>query len=219
MLLALAIGSFLESGISSALLKKMSPAAVVRVGLFLEFIGVLAMTLGLTSQATWTFLVPCLFVYGLGVGLATAQLTGVILQEIPQELTGQGSGTQSTARQIGAALGIAILGTVLFTFSAAAFDRTLTDELCDLPDNVRNELVTALDRSAGAARPSMTAESPEVGAAAADAFTTGTKLSAGIGAAFLAMGFATTFRLHSRRAEHCPRRSRGLRPGNGVNAR
>ncbi|WP_413249989.1 hypothetical protein [Sinomonas flava] len=35
-------------------------------------------------------------------------------------LSGQASGTQSTSRQIGSALGIAVLGTVLFSSAAGA---------------------------------------------------------------------------------------------------
>ncbi len=56
-----------------------------------------------------------LFGYGLGVGMATAQLTSVILAEIPVAESGQASGMQSTFRQLGSALGVAVLGTVLFT--------------------------------------------------------------------------------------------------------
>ena len=66
---------------------------------------------------------PFLFVYGFGVGLATAQLTGVVLSDVPVRESGQASGTQSTSRQVGSALGIAILGTVLFTSTAGIPDR------------------------------------------------------------------------------------------------
>jgi hypothetical protein len=58
-------------------------------------------------------LVPPLGVYGVGVGLATAQLTNVALAEIPRDESGVASGGTSTLRQVGSALGIAILGTVL----------------------------------------------------------------------------------------------------------
>lgn len=200
-LLALAVGSFMASGMSSGMLKKMTPIAIVRVGLFLEFAGILALAIGLSSNSTWVFLVPCLFLYGLGVGLATAQLTGVILIDVPQELSGQGSGTQSTARQVGSALGIAILGTVLFTTSVTHYERTLEQGFPMLPGDVRSELVTTLDRTAGAAIPAITASHPDAGAAAAHAFTAGTKWSAYIGAGFLAVGFGITFRLHPQRDE------------------
>lgn len=198
-LLALAGGSFAASGISSGLLKKISPLEIVRVGLLLECGGILLLAVGLTVESTWVFLVPCLFIYGLGVGLATAQLTGVILHDVPKQLSGQGSGTQSTARQIGSALGIAILGTVLFTASSAAFGDSLDRDFSHIAADTRPELVTTLDRSAGAAIPAMTAQDPEVGAAAAEAFTSGTKWSAFIGAGFLAIGFAATFNMRPQR--------------------
>jgi len=70
---------------------------------------------------------------GFGVGLATAQLTGVVLKDVPVAASGQGSGTSSTARQIGSALGIAILGTILFTSAGTALDARLSN----LPDAVR----------------------------------------------------------------------------------
>ena len=56
-----------------------------------------------------------LFLYGAGVGLATAQLTSVILAEVPVEQSGQASGLQSTFRQLGSSLGVAILGALFFT--------------------------------------------------------------------------------------------------------
>ena len=56
---------------------------------------------------------PGLFVYGLGVGFATAQLTGVILSEVPVSESGQASAVQSTSRQMGAAIGTALLGATL----------------------------------------------------------------------------------------------------------
>jgi EmrB/QacA subfamily drug resistance transporter len=67
-LLALALGSFLASGISSGLLKTMSTISVVRLGLFLELLGILAMAVFLRADSTWILLVPCLFAYGIGVG-------------------------------------------------------------------------------------------------------------------------------------------------------
>jgi hypothetical protein len=55
--------------------------------------------------------------------------------------------------------------------------------------------------SAGAAIPQLIARDPEVGNAAATAFTDGTRLSAVAAAGLLLVGFAATFGLHSRRDE------------------
>lgn len=54
-----------------------------------------------------------LVAYGLGLGLASAQLTGTVLNEIPVGSSGQASATQSTVRQVGSALGTAFAGAAL----------------------------------------------------------------------------------------------------------
>ena len=111
-LLPLAVGSFAASGFGAALAARRRPLLVVRLGIILELLGVLGIGLVVTpSTAAWELVVP-LFVYGMGVGLATAQLTGVVLAGVPVGRAGRAPGTQSTARQIGSALGIAILGTI-----------------------------------------------------------------------------------------------------------
>jgi hypothetical protein len=40
------------------------------------------------------------FAYGLGVGFATAQLTSVVLSDVPREVSGLASGTNSMLRQV-----------------------------------------------------------------------------------------------------------------------
>jgi hypothetical protein len=59
--------------------------------------------------------------YGVGIGLAIAQLSNLVLSDIPAEKTGQASGATNTVRQLGASLGIAVIGAVLFgTFASAS---------------------------------------------------------------------------------------------------
>ncbi len=200
-LLALALGSFFASGMSAGLSRKLTPIAMVRTGLAAEIVGVLGLAWAFSPTAGWLSITPFLFIYGIGVGLATAQLTGVILQEVPVDRSGQGSGTQSTARQVGSALGIAVLGTVLFTATGAVLDSQLHREYPELSAEARSEVVDVVVVSAGAAIPQLTAENPELGASAATAFTDGTRLSALVGAGFLLVGFAATFGLAPRREE------------------
>jgi hypothetical protein len=51
----------------------------------------------------------------LGSGFTFSQLTNVILSDIPGTKAGVASGTNSTVRQVGNALGIAVIGTVVTT--------------------------------------------------------------------------------------------------------
>ncbi len=194
-LLALAVGSFVASGFAGAFGNRIRPVVIVRVGLAAEIVGVAGLGFVIGPDTAWGLLIPFLFVYGFGVGLATAQLTGVVLKDVPLEQSGQGSGTQSTARQIGSALGIAILGTVLFTTAGAQLDARLADR--GVPDATRDQVVTQVVDSSGAAiaglekDPSMsdTVEDAKI------AFSDGTKYSAFAAAGFLAIGFAATLSL------------------------
>ena len=215
-LLALALGSFVASGVSGAFGNKISPETIVRMGIVAEIIGVTGLGLVITAQATWLVVVPFLFVYGIGVGLATAQLTGVVLKDVPVAQSGQGSGTSSTARQIGSALGIAVLGTVLFTAVGASLDAKLA-EVPGLPAETRSEIVDAVVDSAGSVIPSLEEQSPELADAAREAFSDGTRYSAYAAAGFLVLGFLATLRL-SGTAPHAEPRTGTAAPGESIPA-
>lgn len=206
-LLWLAGGAFLASGIGGALSGKLPPARAVQIGVLLELIGVLGIGLVASQENGWVWIAPFLLIYGIGIGLATAQLTGVIMVDVPMEKTGQGSGSQSTVRQVGSALGIAVLGTVLFTGTQLSLEQRL-DEL-SVPSSQIAIVTDAVVESAGSAIPGLEAGllanqiepglAAEIKEAAGDAFTDGAKWSAWAAAGFLLLGFASTFNLRSRK--------------------
>jgi len=195
LLLALAGGSFVASGAAGASSGKVPAVVVVRVGILAEIIGIAWAGFIIGPDAAWGWLIPALAVYGFGVGLATAQLTGVILQDVPVEKSGQGSGMQSTARQVGSALGVAILGTVLFTTTGGVLAASLDD--AGVPSAAADKVVTAVVDSAGAAIAGLEADpsQAQVADAARTAFSDGTRASALTAAGFLVIGLGATFAL------------------------
>jgi hypothetical protein len=201
-LLWLAGGAFLASGIGGALSGKLPPARAVQIGVLLELVGVVGVGVFASVGSGWGPIAPLLFIYGIGVGLATAQLTGVIMVDVPNEQAGQASGSQSTVRQVGSALGIAVLGTMLFSGTQASLETRLDD--LAVPESGQVMIVDAVVDSAGGAIPSLEqALTPQVGqdvaqqivVASEEAFTDGAKLAAWAAAAFLLLGFFSTFRL------------------------
>jgi EmrB/QacA subfamily drug resistance transporter len=198
-LLWLAGGAFLASGVGGAMSGKLAPAMAVRIGVGLELLGVIGVAVFANDQVGWGPLAPCLFLYGLGIGLATAQLTGVIMVDVPMDKIGQGSGSQSTVRQIGSALGIAVLGTVLFTQLQASLLAKLAE--LNMPEEMAKNFTNSVVESAGGSIPGMSAGMvpDNIIQAAKDAFTEGTKWSALAAGVFLALGFIATFRLSSRK--------------------
>ncbi|MFY1700423.1 MFS transporter [Micromonospora sp. WMMA1923] len=195
-LLPLAVGSFLSSGLGALLTRRFGAVRVVQVGVAAELVGVAGLGLVVAPDTTWWAPLGLLFVYGVGVGLATAQLTGVSLRQVPVRQSGQGSGVQSTARQVGSAFGVAVLGTVLF----ASLGGILGDRLADQPGldpGQRDQIVTAVRQSGGAAIGGLAAD-PRTAAVAEEArtaFSTATRYAAFAAAGFLLLGLAACARL------------------------
>jgi len=196
-LLPLAIGSFLAGGAAAVLVGRAGALAVVRLGLAFEVVGIAGLGLVVAPDTSWWAPVPFLATYGFGVGLANSQLASVVLSEVPVAKSGQGSGTTETSLQIGSALGIAILGTVLFAGVAAGLDDRLTGG--PLPPAEREQVVAAVRDTAGAAieglreRPGGAA----VADAAEEAFSDATRYTAFTAAGFLVLGLLATLRLPS----------------------
>lgn len=202
-LLWLAGGAFAASGIGGALSGKLPPARAVQLGVLLEIVGIVGFGLVASTDTGWQAIAPFLFLYGVGVGLATAQLTGVIMVDVPMDKTGQGSGSQSTVRQIGSALGIAVIGTMLFTGT----ESSLQNRLDDVGVSTANQIVIVdtVVESAGAVIPQLsaivaatgveTATADAIQEASGEAFTDGAQLAAYAAAGFLVLGFFSTFRL------------------------
>ncbi|TXH45334.1 MAG: MFS transporter [Actinobacteria bacterium] len=195
-LLALAAGSFLASGFGVMLNKRRGPIFVVRTGLVLEIVGIVGIGLIASPDASVWPIVGFLFVYGLGVGLATAQLTNVVLADVPVAESGQGSGMSSTTRQIGSALGIAILGTVLFSGLGSSLNGKL-EEAPGVPPELREQTVSTVVTTAGSVIPAWrTAPATQPLAEAASAsLATATRWAAFAAAGFLVIGLFASLSL------------------------
>jgi EmrB/QacA subfamily drug resistance transporter len=126
-LLALASGAFVAAGLVPALTPRIGRRNVVLLGMALELVGILVIALTIApDMATWT-IEGALLVYGIGVGFATAQLTSLLLSEVPVAQSGAASGMSSTSRQLGSALGIAIVGTVFAVGVQSGVEQRLDD--------------------------------------------------------------------------------------------
>ncbi len=165
LLVSLAVGAFLASGVTPQLSRSLGQRAVVQIGLGLEAAAVAGLALTISLSIQWWLLSLCLFVYGVGVGMATAQLSSIIMSEVPRAQGGQASGLQSTIRQLGSALGVAVLGTLLVTSLGRGMESRLAD--AGMPVAARERVVEIVRGSAGAAIPGLAADPATAPAAAA----------------------------------------------------
>ncbi|MEU9110613.1 MFS transporter [Streptomyces sp. NPDC048483] len=110
--LPLALMSLLVGAVGGRLLQRLAPQLPVGIGLLLVGAGALLHTALLGDGAGWATLVPGLAVGGLGVGAAMPVLVSAALGAAPPQRAGMASGAVNTFRQLGFAIGIAVLGTV-----------------------------------------------------------------------------------------------------------
>ncbi len=188
----LAIGTFLISGGTPQLARRMGGRAVVQLGIGLEIIAILGLGFSFSVGAAFWVLAAWLFLYGVGVGLATAQLTSVILAEVPVEQSGEASGLQSTVRQLGSALGIALLGTVLVTTLKFDFATALSG-MTDIGEPDRTAALALVGNSVGAAIPEI--ETAAIADAARTALVQAARLTTFLAAGALLIGLIASFRL------------------------
>lgn len=195
LIVSLAVGTFLVSGATPQLTARWGGRTVVRVGLGTEAVAVAGLAITLSADISGWLIAAWLFLYGIGVGMATAQLTSVILADIPVNESGQASGLQSTFRQLGSALGVAILGSLLIGTLGRSTQAQLTDT--GMPEQAATQATEVVTSSAGAVIPTLQANPAT--AAAGDAAATGmihaSKVTTGVAAAIITLGLAATWAL------------------------
>lgn len=195
LIVSLAVGTFFISGLTPQLTKRFGSRAVVRAGLAFEAVSIALLAITLSEHISGWLIALYLFGYGIGVGMATAQLTSVILVEVPVEESGQASGLQSTFRQLGSALGVAILGTVLIgTLGRATAANMATTTI---PPAIQTQTVAVVKQSAGAVIPVLKKMpfTREAGNAAAAGMIRASKITTSIAAIIIGIGLLFTLAL------------------------
>ena len=146
-LAAMAVGAFVAGARARSLAAKLGAPRVVTVGLVLELVAAVVTAVAIGPAISVWLLAALMAVYGLGLGLASAQLTSTVLKDVPTAQSGVASATQSTVRQLGSALGAALAGTVL----AIGFTITVPAQLALVPGVTADDGQTMIDYMTGTA--------------------------------------------------------------------
>ncbi|OPC84532.1 MFS transporter [Embleya scabrispora] len=124
--------------VSGRLQERFAAAHVIAAGFAGLALGALLMGLVFVPDASWPALLPGLFVWGVGGGLASSPVMSIAVNTVPVERAGMASGTANGLFPIGAAVGIAVLGVPF----SARFDAEFGTP-AGVPDPIRAEIVAA----------------------------------------------------------------------------
>jgi EmrB/QacA subfamily drug resistance transporter len=97
---------------------------VITVALFLAASGTAVMNLATVGSSPVRIIVALVMV-SVAIGLMAAGTTSMVMSAVPQAQAGMASGTQSATRQLGGALGVAVLGSLLAARYSAAITHNL----------------------------------------------------------------------------------------------
>jgi EmrB/QacA subfamily drug resistance transporter len=121
------------------ILPKVGLRQVVAVGLLLIAAGLFSMRY-LHADSAYIEMVFRFLITSTGIGLCFAPTTSAIMNAVPTEKQGVASAVNDTTREVGAAVGIAVAGSVL----AAQYSNALGPGLTALPEQVRGPALVSL---------------------------------------------------------------------------
>jgi DHA2 family multidrug resistance protein-like MFS transporter len=137
-----AVGQILAAPRSAGMVLKFGYRAVMTTGLVLVALSLIGLFFVGMTTPIWVVLIV-FFVFGFGMGNVIAPASTVMQNVLPLARAGAGSAVQNTVRQVGGALGVAIIGTVLATQYASR----VAISLQGLPDQVPDDARRAAENS------------------------------------------------------------------------
>jgi EmrB/QacA subfamily drug resistance transporter len=118
-----AVGIMFGAGSSTRIVERIGTKIVVTYGLAIAALG-LAILSTISDTSGYGTVLTALMIMGFGMGSAMAPATESIMGAVPQAKAGVGSAVNDTTRQVGGALGVAILGSLLSTAYGNSMEST-----------------------------------------------------------------------------------------------
>lgn len=162
MLPMMALGPFIP-----LVVKKFGARNVIAIGLLMTAIAFLVMATWNKDMTYW-HLFGTMFVMMAGISAAMTPGTNILMASVPRNRSGMGSAMNDTTRELGSALGVAVLGAVL----SAAYETQIREKAAEFTGAIREGLESSLAVALQVAE-KLGPAAQSVSDAAKDAFMTG----------------------------------------------
>ena len=144
----------------------------------------------LDPHTAYLYVLVCLLPLVSGIALAMSPMTAAIMSAVPPRRAGAGSAMNDATRELGAALGVAVLGSVAASRYTASLGHALTGLSSSARSAARASIAGALHVAAGLHGPA----AHTLASAAKSAFVDGVHLAAIAGAVLAAVAAFATYR-------------------------
>jgi EmrB/QacA subfamily drug resistance transporter len=108
------VGAFVGTAIGATLMNKLG-RTILHIGLSIMTVGLVGLYFVFAADAGFWVLAAPMFAYGAGMGMIFIPLYDIIVADLADHEVGSASGILESFQQLGASLGVAVLGTVFFS--------------------------------------------------------------------------------------------------------
>ena len=169
---------------SAELASRVGVRRLVPAGMGVMAVGLVLLSFVTASTPYW-YVAACLVLMACGVGVAMPSLSSGIVQSVPMQQAGVGSAVNDTTREVGGAIGIALVGSIV----TSVYRHRLGDALDVLPPHLADVARDNVGKALGVAAAAGDQLGPEAGGALVeqvrDAFVSGAHVGLRVAAAIV----------------------------------
>ena len=144
-LLPLSVSLLLAALLIPRVFPRTSSRLIVRIGFLLTFVGTVVFLVRLDPKAGPEIVALPMFIIGLGIGALASQLGAVTVSGVDDDRAGDVGGVQNTVTNLGASLGTALAGSILFSVLAANL-LVAVNTAPGLSDELRSEATVTISQ-------------------------------------------------------------------------
>jgi Na+/melibiose symporter-like transporter len=169
----------------------------VATGMMLVSVG-LIMFRGLDTNTSYFYVLACIVPLTTGIAMAMSPMTASIMSAVPARRAGTGSAMNDATRELGAALGVAVLGSL----AASRYRHSIGQVIATIPTASRSAVKSSLAGAIDAAHGLGAADVGAITRASQHAFVTGIHFAVTIGACLAATAAIVVLRYLPHAASH-----------------
>ncbi|MYW08929.1 DHA2 family efflux MFS transporter permease subunit [Streptomyces sp. SID2563] len=148
-MMPMAVMMMIASGLAPKMAAKTGARSTMSVGIALSALGLALMALFVSVDGGYLSILPGMLAMGIGMGLAMTPSTEAITSSLPRAKQGVASALNDVTRELGTALGVALLGALL----AGGYRDAIDGKLAGIPrgaaDTAREGIANAVEVAPG----------------------------------------------------------------------